>query len=70
MAQVSAPRSQPAKRWFLAPSLIGWIVRSTVFESISTRPSLKKRLSPFPWRNAQRIASASADLAETRANSP
>src|SRR6266404_8026958 len=51
-AQLSAPPSEPAKRWFLAPSLIGRMVRSTVFESISTRPSLRNTPSPFQWRSA------------------
>src|SRR5258708_15214203 len=54
-AQLSAPPSEPAKRWFLAPSLIGRMVRSTVFESISTRPSFRNTPSPFQWRRAYLI---------------
>src|SRR5882762_5653477 len=63
MAQrISDRLGQVGFRWFLAPSLIGRMVRSTVFESISTRPSLRNTPSPFQWRSAYRIASARLDL--------
>jgi hypothetical protein len=45
-AQFSAPRSWPANSAFLRLRAIGLIERSTVLESISIRPSLRKRVSP------------------------
>ena len=45
MAQRAAPPSEPAKRWFLRPSVIGRMARSTVLVSSSMRPSSRKRPS-------------------------
>ena len=47
-AQFSAPRSWPANSAFLRLSAIGRIERSTVLESISMRPSSRKRIEPVP----------------------
>jgi hypothetical protein len=46
IAQFSAPPSEPAKSAFLRLSAMGRIVRSTMLESISMRPSSRKRVSP------------------------
>src|SRR5262245_8527841 len=45
-AQCSPPPSEPAKRRLLRPSAIGRIARSTTLESISMRPSSRKRVRP------------------------
>lgn len=45
VAQRAAPPSEPAKRWFLRPSAIGLIARSTGLLSSSMRPSSRKRHS-------------------------
>ena len=45
-AQCSAPPSDPAKSAFLRLRAIGRMARSTTLESISTRPSSRKRLRP------------------------
>src|SRR5499427_8598919 len=46
IAQFSAPSSLPANREFFLLRAIGRIARSTVLESISMRPSSRKRTSP------------------------
>src|SRR5690348_1854146 len=46
IAQFSAPSSLPANRAFFLLRAIGRIARSTVLESISMRPSSRKRASP------------------------
>src|SRR4051794_34225341 len=46
IAQFSAPSSLPANRAFFLLRAIGRIARSTVLESISIRPSSRKRPSP------------------------
>ena len=45
-AQFSAPSSLPANSAFFLPRAIPRIERSTVLESISMRPSSRKRLNP------------------------
>ena len=45
-AQFSPPWSLPAKSAFFRLSAIGRMLRSTVFESISMRPSSRNRISP------------------------
>ena len=46
IAQCSPPPSEPAKRAFLRLSASGRIARSTLLESISMRPSPRKRHKP------------------------
>jgi len=46
IAQFVPPSSEPAKRAFLRLRAIGLMDRSTVLESISMRPSSRKRMSP------------------------
>src|SRR6266478_4389076 len=46
------PAIRTGEEMVLGASLIGRMVRSTVFESISTRPSLRNTPSPFQWRSA------------------
>ena len=43
VAHVRPPPSDPAKRLFLRVMARGLIVRSTILESISTSPSVRKR---------------------------
>jgi hypothetical protein len=45
---MTAQLSAPAKRWFLARSLIGRIVSSTVSESISNAAVFEKETEPLP----------------------
>ena len=49
IAQLAPPSSLPANSAFLRLSAIGLMERSTVLESISMRPSSRKRLSPSQW---------------------
>ena len=46
VAQCSPPPSEPAKSAFFRLRAIGLIARSTTLESISTRPSSRKRRGP------------------------
>ncbi|MBB3709914.1 hypothetical protein FHS67_006274 [Aminobacter aminovorans] len=48
VAQCSPPPSEPAKRAFFRLRAIGLIERSTTLESISTRPSSRKRPERVP----------------------
>ena len=52
----------------LRPSAMGRMVRSTALESVSTRPSLRKRVSLSQRVSAYRIASAIVDFPETAAS--
>ena len=65
MAQFCAPASWPAKRLFLRPRAMGRMVRSTVLESISMRPSVKNRTNPSQYLAMYLSASPVGDLAET-----
>jgi hypothetical protein len=51
-SQFSPPPSEPAKRAFLRLRVIGRIERSTVLESISIRPSSRKRVGPSQCERA------------------
>src|SRR6516225_7077161 len=56
IAQFSAPSSLPANRAFFLFRAIGRTLRSTVLESISMRPSSRKRTSPSQWLRPYRMA--------------
>lgn len=49
IAQLAPPSSLPAKSAFFRFSAMGRMLRSTVFVSISMRPSSRKRLRPCQW---------------------
>ena len=66
VAQVLPPPSLPANRLFFLVIAWGLIARSTMLESISTRPSVRKRSKMSRREMAYRSASASFDLPETR----
>ncbi|MET4222641.1 hypothetical protein ABIB00_007880 [Bradyrhizobium sp. LB14.3] len=51
-AQCSPPPSEQAKSAFLRFSAIGRIARSTTLESISIRPSSRKRVRPSQRESA------------------
>src|SRR5450755_2711118 len=59
MAHPAAPRSWPANSAFFLVKAKPRIERSTVFESISIRPSSRKRHKPSQWLRPWAIASAS-----------
>ena len=52
IAQFSAPPSLPANRAFFLVSATGRMARSPLLESISIRPSPRKRASPPQWLSA------------------
>lgn len=66
VAQVRPPPSLPANRLFFLVIAWGLIARSTMLESSSMRPSVRKRSKMFRREMAYRRASASLDFPETR----
>lgn len=63
---VLPPPSLPVKRLFFLMVAWGLIARSTMLESISMRPSVRKRSNTSRREMAYRRASASLDFPETR----
>ena len=51
-AQCSPPPSEPANSAFFRFNAIGLMLRSTTLESISMRPSSRKRIRPFQRESA------------------
>ena len=66
VAQVRPPPSLPANRLFFLVIAWGLIARSTMLESSSMRPSVRKRSKMSRREMAYRRASASLDFPETR----